>query len=57
MKIAFNLDTINYRGTTVAVSDYAKYNQDILGNESIIVYNNSIQYEKDMGSEKEAIED
>ena len=57
MKIAFNLDTINYRGTTVAVSDYAKYNQDILGNESVIVYNNSIQYEKDMGSEKEAIED
>lgn len=57
MKIAFNLDTINYRGTTVAVSDYAKYNQEILGNESIIVYDNTIQYEKDMGSENEALED
>jgi glycosyltransferase involved in cell wall biosynthesis len=38
MKIAFQTNTICHRGTTVAVLDYAKYNQEILGNESIIVY-------------------
>lgn len=38
MRIAFQTNTINYRGTTVAIRDYAKYNQEILGNESIIVY-------------------
>jgi glycosyltransferase involved in cell wall biosynthesis len=38
MKIAFQTNTICHRGTTVAVLDYAKYNQQILGNESIIVY-------------------
>lgn len=56
MRIAFHLDSINYRGTSVAVYDYAKYNQDILGNESIIVYNSSLPYEKDMGSEKAVID-
>jgi hypothetical protein len=38
MKIAFQSNTICHRGTTVAILDYAKYNQEILGNESIIVY-------------------
>jgi glycosyltransferase involved in cell wall biosynthesis len=38
MKIAFQTNTICHRGTTVAILDYAKYNQEILGNESIIVY-------------------
>lgn len=56
MRIAFHVDSINYRGTSVAVYDYAKYNQDILGNESIIIYNNSLPYEKDMGSEEEVID-
>lgn len=38
MKIAFQTNTICHRGTTVAILDYAKYNREILGNESIIVY-------------------
>lgn len=38
MKIAFQSNTLCHRGTTVAILDYAKYNQEILGNESIIVY-------------------
>jgi hypothetical protein len=38
MKIAFQSNTLCHRGTTVAILDYAKYNEEILGNESIIVY-------------------
>ena len=51
MKILFHANTLNYRGTTVAVTDYARYNQEVLGNESVIVYNQSLGYEKDMGTE------
>ncbi|MFZ9610089.1 MAG: hypothetical protein ACO294_05235 [Methylococcales bacterium] len=51
MKILFHANTLNFRGTTVAVTDYAKYNQEILGNDSVIVYNESQGYEKDMGTE------
>lgn len=57
MKVLFHTNTLNYRGTTVAVTDYAKYNQDILGNESVIVYNHSLGYEKDMGSEQAVIDE
>lgn len=57
MKILFHVNTINYRGTSVAVADYAKYNQEILGNESIIVYNASLGYEKDMGSEQVVVDE
>lgn len=56
MKVLFHTNTLNYRGTTVAVTDYAKYNQEILGNESIIVYNDMLGYqEKDMGSERNVV--
>ena len=41
MKVLFHTNTLNYRGTTVSLLDYAKYNQEILGNESIICYNNN----------------
>ena len=51
MKVLFHTNTLNYRGTTVAVADYAKYNQDILGNESIIAYCKTNGTEKDMGNE------
>ena len=51
MKILFHANTLNFRGTTVAVTDYARYNQEVLGNESVIVYNESLGYEKDMGTE------
>lgn len=51
MKILFHANTLNYRGTTVALTDYARYNRNILGNESIITYNMDLGYDKDMGSE------
>lgn len=57
MKVAFHTNTLNYRGTTVAITDYAKYNQEILGNESIIFYNAGLGYEKDMGSEQAVVDD
>ena len=56
MKVLFHANTLNYRGTTVAVADYAKYNQEILGNESIITYCKTIGPERDMGSEPLVIE-
>lgn len=56
MKILFHTNSINYRGTTVAVTDYAKYNQEILGNESIICYDNSIEYSTDMGTEQKVVD-
>ena len=39
MKILFHTGQLNFRGTGVAVRDYARYNQEILGNESVISYN------------------
>lgn len=36
MKIAFPVGTLSYRGTHVALHDYASFNQKILGNESLI---------------------
>lgn len=52
MRVLFHANTLNFRGTTVAISDYAYYNQEILGNESVIAYNASLGYEKDMGTEQ-----
>jgi hypothetical protein len=37
MKIAFHSNQLGVRGTEVALYDYALYNEEILGNESIIV--------------------
>lgn len=51
MKILFHTNTLNYRGTTVAITDYARYNQEILGNESIIAYCKTLGHERDMGNE------
>jgi hypothetical protein len=39
MKILLHNNQLDYRGTTVSLTDYAKYNQEILGNDSIICYN------------------
>ena len=55
MKVLFQTDTLNYRGSTVAVSDYARYNQLILGNESIICYDGSRDYYLDGGTEPEVL--
>lgn len=56
MKVLFHTNTLNYRGTSVAVADYARYNQDILGNESIIAYCKTNGQEKDMGNEPAVID-
>ena len=57
MNILFHANTINYRGTTVAITDYARYNQEILGNESIIAYCKTNGTEKDMGNEQAVIDE
>lgn len=56
MKVLFHTNTLNYRGTTVAITDYARYNQEILGNESIIAYCSTLGQEKDMGNEPAVVE-
>lgn len=56
MRVLFHTNTLNYRGTTVAVTDYARYNQEILGNESVIAYCKTYGQEKDMGNESAVIE-
>jgi hypothetical protein len=57
MKTLFHVNQINYRGTTVAITDYAKYNQEILGNESAIVFNEGLGYEKDEGSVQAVVDE
>ena len=57
MKVLFHTNSINFRGTSVAVTDYARYNQTILGNESVICYDAGLGYEKDMGSETAVIDE
>lgn len=57
MKILFHANTINYRGTTVAITDYARYNQEVLGNESIIAYCKTNGTERDMGNEQAVIDE
>lgn len=37
-RIVFQSNQLSVRGTEIALYDYAKYNEEILGNESIIVY-------------------
>ena len=55
MKVLFHTHTLNFRGTAVAVYDYAKYNQEILGNESIICYNASVPEELDVSTEQQVL--
>lgn len=38
MEILFHAEQLNYRGTTNSILEYAHYNQEILGNESVIIY-------------------
>jgi hypothetical protein len=37
MKIAFHAGHLNLRGTTVALYEFAKYNRELLGNQSVIL--------------------
>lgn len=50
MKILFHSEQLNFRGTTNSISDYARYNQEILGNESAIVYCSENPEGLDVGS-------
>lgn len=38
MRIGFHSEQLGIRGTEVALFDYAKYNRELLGNESFIIY-------------------
>ncbi len=55
-KILFHAEQLNYRGTTNSILDYAKYNQEILGNESAIMYSTTNPNGVDVGSESSVIE-
>jgi hypothetical protein len=39
LKVAFYSHHLSERGTEVALYDYARYNEEILGNQSIVIYN------------------
>lgn len=56
MKLLFHCEQLNYRGTTNSILEYARYNQEILGNESVIVYSKDSPQGLDVGSEPEVIE-
>lgn len=44
MKVLFHENQLSYRGTSVAVYDYADFNEKLLGNTSIIIYNRNNPY-------------
>jgi hypothetical protein len=50
-KILFHAEQLNLRGTTNSILDYAKYNQEILGNESAIMYSASNPDGVDVGTD------
>lgn len=54
-KILFQVDQLSYRGTLNSVLNYAKYNQEVLGNESAIVYCSVDPPGKDVGTKPELI--
>jgi hypothetical protein len=56
MKVLFHTTGLNFRGTTVAVMDYARYNQEILGNESVISYCADSVFGNDGGNEQSMID-
>ena len=52
MKIAFFSPHLCLRGTTVAMHDYSFYNQEILGNESVVIHERDHQYNDETVVEK-----
>lgn len=52
MKILFHENELNYRGTSIAMYDYADFNEKYLGNESVIVYNKTLPTNHPLGIEK-----
>lgn len=55
MKILFHTSSLNFRGTGVAVADYARFNQEILGNESVICWDAEQPYLQDITTEPEVV--
>jgi len=56
MKVLFHAEQLNYRGTTNSILEYARYNQEILGNESIIVYSQETPEGIDVASVSEVVD-
>lgn len=52
MKILFHENELNYRGTSIALYDYADFNERYLGNESLIIYNKTLETNHPLGIEK-----
>ena len=52
MKILFHENELNYRGTSIAMYDYADFNEKYLGNESIIIYDKNCKTNHPLGIEK-----
>ncbi len=52
MKILFHENELNYRGTSIAMYDYADFNERLFGNESIIIYNKNCKTNHPLGIEK-----
>lgn len=57
MRVLFQCEQLSYRGTTNSIYDYAQYNQEILGNESAIVYSVSNPAGIDTGSIESVVTD
>ncbi|OXA97292.1 hypothetical protein [Flavobacterium hercynium] len=52
MKIIFHENQLSYRGTSNAVYNYALFNEEILNNESIILYNKNSKHNYDSAVER-----
>lgn len=52
MKILFHENELNYRGTSIALYDYADFNEKYLGNESLIIYDKNCKTNHPAGIEK-----
>lgn len=52
MKILFHENELNYRGTSIALYDYADFNEKYLGNESLIIYDKNCKTNHIAGIEK-----
>lgn len=56
-KILFHSHQFNYRGVTNSLVDYAKYNRELLGNESVLIYNKAFNKDGlDIHSSEEVID-
>jgi hypothetical protein len=56
MKLLFQTDVLCYRGSTVAITDYARYMREFLGHKSVICYDWARPYHADGGTEPEVLE-